>query len=164
MSHSSPSRLGCPFLLAFAVFTSFGCSRAPATPGPTEEAQAKLGGAPQVPWADMNMDQRKDHMKKVVLPRMRELFVEAEGQKHAGAKCTLCHGEGAKDGTYKLPNPDLPRLSTTGTFEEELAEHPNGTKFMMEKVVPEMARLLGVPPYDAQSQSGFGCFSCHLPK
>ena len=37
------------------------------------------------------------------------------------------------------------------------------TKFMMEKVVPEMVSLLGVSKYDPATHKGFGCFGCHTP-
>jgi hypothetical protein len=35
------------------------------------------------------------------------------------------------------------------------------TKFMMERVAPEMAKLLNLPPYDPATHEGFGCFNCH---
>jgi hypothetical protein len=33
---------------------------------------------------------------------------------------------------------------------------------MMERVEPEMATLLGLPPYDPNTHKGFGCGNCHL--
>lgn len=38
-------------------------------------APGSVPGPPQLAWAGMNKDQRKDYMKTVVLPKMKELFV-----------------------------------------------------------------------------------------
>jgi hypothetical protein len=60
-----------------------------------------------------------------------------------------------------MPNPGLPKLTTTGKFEAEMKKSPKATKYMMDKVVPEVAGALGVPPYDPTTKQGFGCFNCH---
>jgi hypothetical protein len=36
-----------------------------------------------------------------------------------------------------------------------------GYKFMAGVAVPEMAALLGYDPYDAKTNTGFGCYGCH---
>lgn len=101
-------------------------------------------------------------MKTVVMPRMKELFSAWEPEHHADMKCVACHGEGAKTQTFKMPNPKLPKLSYTDNFKKEREAHPNGTQFMMEKVVPEMIRLLGVEPFNPATGKGFGCGACHI--
>ena len=35
------------------------------------------------------------------------------------------------------------------------------SKFMHEKVVPEMAAAMGQKPYDPATKTGFGCMNCH---
>jgi hypothetical protein len=35
-------------------------------------------------------------------------------------------------------------------------------KFMGERVVPEMAKLLHEEPYNPETHQGFGCFHCHV--
>jgi hypothetical protein len=72
-----------------------------------------------------------------------------------------CHGSGAKDGSFKMPNPELPKLSPEGGFKKHLDKDPEITKFMMTKVLPNMAELLGTQPYDVKTHLGFGCFGCH---
>jgi hypothetical protein len=39
---------------------------------------------------------------------------------------------------------------------------PAFTKFMMSKVAPEMASVLGVPAYNPATHLGFGCGNCHV--
>ena len=68
----------------------------------------------------------------------------------------------SSDGKFKMPNPKLPKLSFTDGFKKHMDKKPEITKFMMEKVVPEMATLLGTQPYDPKTQKGFGCAGCHV--
>ena len=103
-----------------------------------------------------------EHMKTVVMPRMKEVFAPFEPPEFANMKCGACHGEGAKNGSFKMPNPKLPKLSYTDGFKKHMDKKPEATKFMMEKVVPEMASLLGMQPYDPATKKGLGCGACHL--
>jgi hypothetical protein len=42
--------------------------------------------------------------------------------------------------------------------DEETATY---ARFMFNEVTPGMIRILGVSPYDHETQEGFGCLSCH---
>ena len=110
----------------------------------------------------MDHQQRLEHMKNVVMPRMKELFAAVDAKRYGEMKCVTCHGEGAKNQTFKMPNPKLPKLSYTDGFKKHIDKTPVMTKFMMEKVVPEMAALLGEQPFDPATKKGFGCAECHL--
>lgn len=114
-------------------------------------------------WADMNFDQRLKYMGKTVMPEMRALFSSFEKENFEDMNCATCHGAGAENDTFEMPNPLLPKLSVGQGFAKELKEHPNGTRFMMEQVVPSMAKLLDTTPYSAETKQGFGCFNCHTP-
>ena len=135
-----------------------GTSEAPST-------EASTSASPMPPaaltWKDMNHEQKLDHMKKVVMPKMKEDFVAFDGKKYEKMNCLTCHGAGAKDGSFKMPNPDLPKLSVDGGFKKHMDKTPEITKFMMTKVTGTMASLLGMPAYDPKTQTGFGCFGCH---
>jgi hypothetical protein len=62
-----------------------------------------------------------------------------------------------------MPNPDLPRLAPGRDGFTELSEHePQVLRFMQQTLVPETARLLGLPAFDMKSHTGFSCFHCHL--
>ena len=116
------------------------------------------------PWDDLSTDEKKDVMKKVVVPRMTTLFKAYDATKYAEVKCVLCHGEDARKGKFAMPNPDLPKLDFAGHLEKERAEKPQMVEFMAKKVVPEMASALGAQPFDPKTGKGFGCKDCHAAK
>ncbi len=96
------------------------------------------------------------------MPKMGALFHDYDATKYADPKCGLCHGAGAKDGSFKMPNPDLPKLpATPDGFKKLAAKHGKIMTFMSEKVKPTMAGLVGEPPMDPKTGQGFGCFECH---
>lgn len=109
----------------------------------------------------MTHDQRKDFMKTTFFPKIKDEFVAFDGKKFADMSCITCHGDGAKDGSFKMPNPKLPKLSVADGFKKHMTKTPEITKFMMSKVVPDSAALVGEPPYDPKTQKGFGCMECH---
>lgn len=144
---------------------------APPAAGPGGEAagaptalppEAQMGGpAAQIDWAAMNETDRQEHMKNVVAPRMAAVFQSFNAEAYADADCTLCHGQRALDGEFDMPNPDLPQLTKSNGIEDELQANPEVGQFMLNKVVPEMAAAVGVPPYDPATGQGLGCFVCH---
>ncbi|EYF00463.1 hypothetical protein [Chondromyces apiculatus] len=114
-------------------------------------------------YEDMTFEQRSAFMAEVVLPEMTELFV-AFDPKFSTMSCNTCHGDGAIDGTYALPSPQVPPLPPEEEFEEYMQDPENAKwgMFMLEEVWPEMARLLQVPMYDpATHTEGFSCANCH---
>ena len=54
----------------------------------------------------MTKEQRGKFMAKVVMPKMKELFVSFDPKTFAEVNCKTCHGEGAVDKTFKMPNPN----------------------------------------------------------
>jgi hypothetical protein len=108
----------------------------------------------------MTTDQKKEVMKTVVYPAMKSAFQEFDSKRFADMTCMTCHGPGAKEGKFKMPNPKLPVLDPKDGFKKH-QKKAEILKFMMEKVAPEMAKLLDVPPFDPATNQGFGCFNCH---
>ncbi len=121
----------------------------PGQPGPGE-------------WDSWSHDQKLEYMKSTVMPKMGGLFHDFDAKKYAEPKCVLCHGAGVKDGSFKMPNPGLPKLELSEAgFKKMKAKHPAMVEFMMTKVEETTAQLLGEQPYDPATQKGFGCLGCH---
>lgn len=164
-------RYGSPFgLVCSGIFAFAACGGGQAESGPTTaptasaapSASESAAAAAPADWESMSHGQRLETMKKVVMPKMSAVFQSFDAKKYADFKCTVCHGERIKQKNFDMPNPDLPHLHYTDDFKKHMAEKPEITKFMMEKVEPEMASALGMHPYDPKTQKGFGCSGCHV--
>jgi|SRR5579859_1870698 len=154
---------GLVSLLVVASSVSCGGAQAPAGgAAPPGSAEAPATAAPGTAWKDMNRAQRLDYMKKVVYPKMKEEFIGYDSKRYGDMTCATCHGDGAKDGTFKMPNPKLPKLpGDEAGFKQLQAKMPDAVKFMGGKVVPDVAKMVGEQPFNPQTHQGFGCFECH---
>ncbi len=136
-------------------------------PAPTS-AEVDAAAPPTEALANANFDaltkeDKKRFMKEVVMPPMREAFKNFDAEEYGKITCGTCHGTGAKEGHYEMPNPLLERLPQTSEGFKALAErHPKELAFMKETVSPLMAKLLGEAPYNPETHEGFGCFGCHM--
>jgi hypothetical protein len=61
-----------------------------------------------------------------------------------------------------MPTSHLPRLSGDVLLGTEFAEHPKTTRLKLDRLVPDMAKALGLKEFSLITRSGFGCYSCHL--
>lgn len=144
-------------------------SAAPAaSAAPSESAAPAAPPGPPGPgdWDKWTHEQKLAYMKSTVLPKMKDLFVSFNADHYANMNCKTCHGSGASDGTFKMPNPDLPKLPKTPAEFKALATGKKAKifAFMKEQVEPQMAQLLGEQPYDPKANSGFSCMGCHTQK
>jgi len=127
---------------------------APAEPAPPPAEEKKKS------FDDMDPGERMQLMKTVVMPAMKKAFQEFDAKEFAEFSCVTCHGPGAKEGKFDMPNAGLPALNKAVAD-----KHPAMTKFMAEKVVPQMAEMLGETPYNHETGEGsFGCMNCHTEK
>lgn len=119
-----------------------------------------------VGWKEMDKDQRKKYMREVVLPKMRQTFAEFNSEEFGRINCKTCHGDGATNESFEMPNPKLPKLpGNTAGFQELMKKDSAMMMFMMKKVKPQMAELLGMPEMDPKTNpEGFGCGNCHTFK
>lgn len=108
-------------------------------------------------WKALSRSEQKDYMRDTVMPRMEQLFQSFDAKKFSHFKCTACHGDGARTGTFKMPDAKIPKIPGTAAGLAKLeAKMPAMMRFMRDTVTPEMARLLGVKTYD--------CEGCHKLK
>lgn len=148
-------------------------SSSTATPAPETKpqetapaAQEAVVGPPQVQWKDMTKQQRGKYMAMVVMPKMKEVFQGFDKEKFAKVTCGTCHGPGAQDHSFAMPNPEIFVLPPPEGFAPLMQKEPEWVKFMAEKVKPTMATLLGMKEFDpANPQPGtFSCNNCHTVK
>ena len=123
-------------------------------PDPEQIAKSTL---PDVPFRDLDLDQRAELMKQQVVPTMTPLFREHDAVKYADVGCATCHGEGAADGDFDMPNEKLPVLD----FADMSKFEPADIEWMKSKIMPTMANLLREPMHSQENPSGFGCLNCH---
>lgn len=119
-------------------------------------------GGKKLTWVEMNKEQRKVHMRNVVLPRAAVIFGEWRPERFATVDCTLCHGQGAPAGMFDMPTDHLPRLSGEVLLGPEFEKHPDTTRLKLKRLVPEISDALGVKSFSLITRRGFGCYSCHL--
>lgn len=119
-------------------------------------------GGKRLTWDEMNLDQRKDLMRNDIVPKAGKIFAEWRPERFSSVACTLCHGEGAKAGIFKMPADHLPRLSGEVLLGPEFEKHPDTTRLKLDRLVPVMAESLGLKPFSIITRTGFGCYSCHL--
>jgi hypothetical protein len=105
---------------------------------------------PDVPFDQLDRDQRAEFMKQRVIPTMAPLFAS-----RTQLTCETCHGKPVA-GHYAMPNPALPKLGN------DLSKFkPEDVKWMALEVKPTIAKLLGRPEFSPTNPTGFGCSVCH---
>jgi hypothetical protein len=157
------STLSACFSLGF-VLVACGGSQPPAESAapPAAEPAAPAEAPAPAAFHDMNRDQRMMFMKETVMPAMQAEFQKFDPKRYAEFSCATCHGSGAKQGTFTMPNPELPKLPATPDGFKALSEkHPDMMKFMGEVVKPKMQQMLKEEPFDPATGKGFGCMECH---
>jgi len=128
---------------------------------PKPVGTAGPGGKP-VTWGEMTLDQRKTHMRMEIVPRAGAVFRLWRPDRYAEIDCTLCHGQNAEKGIFRMPTDHLPRLSGAVLLGPEFERHPATTRLKLEQLVPTMSEALGLPSFSLVTRRGFGCYSCHL--
>jgi cytochrome c553 len=147
-----------------AACTASAPSAARATASTTAAPTPIQPTAPPGPhdWDSWSHDQKLAYMKATVVNSERAAFASFEPVRYVGFDCKTCHGSGARDGSYRMPNPDLPKLAGGSEGFRELAQHEPEVVAFMSKVKVETAKLLGMKPWDERTESGFSCFGCHM--
>jgi hypothetical protein len=133
---------------AIALVLACACSGHPGSGGRPIQATAVL---PDVPFAQLDHDQRVQFMKERVVPAMQPIFQQHDAKRFADFGCKTCHGERTAGGDFAMPTGELPALHF-----EDLGKHERAdVEWMAKTVRPAMAKLVRVA--DAE----FGCKHCH---
>jgi hypothetical protein len=130
---------------------------------PTDEGGGEKTepGAPGVPWAEKTFEQRQEYMGIVVLPAMKTMFKEYDENEFKQFKCQTCHGDDMNEKKFAMPSDSIYPLNKADPVKGAMAYDEKMTKFMVEKVVPDMAKLVDEEPDPTGKGSGFGCMECH---
>jgi hypothetical protein len=153
-----------PFALGALVCVSLSSSARAADAGAPAQAPAAPAAtdAKKIDWEHMTEAAKKKYMKTTVLPEMKKAFQAYDPKGFKKFNCGTCHGDGATDGKFKMPNAKLPKLPTSQPgFMALQQKKPDAVKFMGTVVKPKMAELLGLPEWTPQAPKGFGCYQCH---
>lgn len=158
------SRAMCAPMCCFVLLVAScgGETSEPAAGGGSTGSEQAISGPPR-PWADMNQADKRRYMAEVVEPAMRPLFQEYDSQRFADFGCETCHGSDMVARQFDMPNPAILALHPSGTPEQRqtVDRHPRMVRFMYNRVVPRMQRLLGMQAFDATTGEGFSCYQCH---
>lgn len=134
------------------------CGPKPVTPTPKPDPKTTAQPVlPDVPFADLDLEQRAEFMKQKVLPAMGPLFREHDPTRYSDFGCKTCHGDDADTGDFDMPNESLPVLD----FADMKKFKPADIEWMKTKIKPAMAKILGEAEHTAENPSGFGCLNCH---
>lgn len=163
-------------LLATLVLTVLACEKQPdasnpPTGGDATDVSADAGGgedakappgAPEVKWADKTFQQKKEWMGIEVLPKMKASFKAHDEAQFKGFNCETCHGADGKEKDYAMPTDSIYPLPKDDPIKAAMEYDEAVTKFMIDKVVPDMAKMLDEEPYDPKTGQGtVGCMTCH---
>jgi hypothetical protein len=142
-------------IIAFVMFAAACGSK------PSSTTTPPAGGAtvalPDLPFAKLNHEQQIEFMKQKVLPAMEPVFKNHDPKDFANFGCDTCHGEGANEGKFDMPNPKLPKLN----FKDLSKFKKEDLEWMGKEVEPKMGAILGLELYSESNPKGFGCLNCH---
>ncbi|HEX8796032.1 MAG TPA: hypothetical protein VF765_34015 [Polyangiaceae bacterium] len=159
--------------LLTVVVLAAACASSPQNQGAATPRLTRLPPEPNVPlppgapgpgeWATWSHEQKLAYMKSGFLDAERVIFASWEPVRFKELTCRNCHGPSVADGSFRMPNPQLAHLAPGAPGFQELAAHePEVLMFMQQRLVPETARLLGVPAFDFEAHTGFSCYQCHV--
>jgi len=124
----------------------------PAAPAPVAKA------LPDVPFDQLDQDQRAQFMKEKVVPAMKPVFQNHDPKTYGDFGCKTCHGKEADKEHFDMPNPDLPAIGKTTDWSKfEKAD----IDWMRNEVKPAMAKVMNMPEWTPENPKGFGCLECH---
>ena len=124
--------------------------------GGEQGATASLAGRE---FDSLTDEEKGQFMAEVVMPAMKPMFQQFDGEEFANFSCATCHGANAREVGFHMPNGVHPL--DPANMPSMDGEDGRWMHFMVEQVKPKMAELLHEEEWTPESQQGFGCFHCH---
>jgi hypothetical protein len=144
-------------LLVAAITLGSGACGAKSTPSTKPDPARSV--LPDVPFGELDHDQREQFMEERVVPTMAPIFKNHDAKKYAEFGCTTCHHD---DGSHDMPNHELPKLDLAEPSSKGWGKYkPADLEWMKNEVKPAMAKLLRVAEFSPENPKGFGCPDCH---
>jgi hypothetical protein len=114
-------------------------------------------------WQYLTFEQRHEQMTFLVHPSVAEHYQDFYKTSAPLLNCRSCHGEQAERQRYQMAYTPIDDLDPARVRELYVAGAKLSPEqiFKRDVITPLMARLLGVPAYDAVTGNGFSCFGCH---
>jgi hypothetical protein len=155
------------YAVILTTFLLASCGGSTATPegeGTATTTPASGGEQGATALADREFDSLTDEekgqfMAEVVMPAMKPMFQQFDGEEFANFSCATCHGSNAREVGFHMPNGVHPL--DPANMPSMDGEDGRWMHFMVEQVKPKMAELLHEEQWTPESQRGFGCFHCH---
>lgn len=144
------------YLACLVVVAACGSSQSSSSTTTPSDEPAKVV-LPDVPFEQLEHDQRAEFMKQKLMPVMEPIFKTHDAKEFAEFGCVTCHGKQALDGHFDMPSAELPKLN----FKDMSKYKPEDLEWMGKQVKPAMAKLLGRTEYSPENPTGFGCQNCH---
>lgn len=113
------------------------------------------------PWTELEHEERLSHMGDVVMPKLQAIFEGHDAERFSDFSCATCHGNGATDGSFAMPNPNLPTLDASNMYKKHRKESPAMTKLMWKQVEPALADSIA-QTYGLSDDAQVKCSSCHI--
>ncbi len=136
-------------------------SPAPATTPPPANTPPAEVALPDVPFDKLDADQKHAFMKQKLMPQMKAVFQQHDAKKFGEFGCKTCHGKGAEEGHFDMPNPELPKLVVKELMAGTSKYKKEDLEWMGKEVKPTVAKLLQLPEWTPDNPKGFGCGACH---
>lgn len=108
-------------------------------------------------FKDLSYDDKLTFMGTKVFPEFKKLFVAHDEARYKDNwSCATCHGADGTANKYKMPSATLFPLDAANPISEDDPKYGKTVKFMKEKVLPEIKKMLG--------DDTLTCFTCHAKK
>ncbi|TNE50575.1 MAG: hypothetical protein EP343_07770 [Deltaproteobacteria bacterium] len=145
------TRLVSVFLLVGLVAVSVACGGSDTSNNTNNNANT------EPKFKDLGYSDKLTFMGTKVFDTFKDMFIAHDKARYTDNwSCVTCHGKDGTANKYKMPGGGLFPMDPNNPIAEDDATYGAAVKFMKEKVLPEMKKLL--------QDDTLTCFTCHSKK